>query len=166
MTVLTSVTDPQSLTLTVTARFAAPPERVWTVFSDPRRLERWWGPPTWPATFVDHDFTPGGRASYYMTGPDGEKAHGWWRFLAIDEPRNLEFEDGFSDDSGIPDPDMRTAHARVTFEAEADGTLLTIVSGFASAEDLQQVLGMGMEEGMKQALGQIDDILAGPAATH
>ena len=81
MTVLTSVTDPQALTLTVTARFTAPPERVWSVFSDPRRLERWWGPPTWPATFVDHDFVPGGRANYYMTGPDGEKAHGWWQFL-------------------------------------------------------------------------------------
>lgn len=160
MTVLTSVTDPQALTLTVTAQFAAPPERVWTVFSDPRRLERWWGPPTWPSTFVDHDFVPGGRANYYMTGPDGEKAHGWWQFVSIEEPRSLEFEDGFSDDSGTPDLGMPVAHGRVSLEPADGGTRLTIVSRFASAEALEKVLGMGMEEGMKQALGQIDALLA------
>ncbi len=161
MTVLTSVTDPQALTLTVTARFAAPPERVWTVFSDPRRLERWWGPPTWPATFVDHDFRPGGRARYYMTGPGGEKAHGWWRFVSIDEPSALEFEDGFSDDTGTPDPDMPTVHARVSLQRDDEGTLLTLVSRFPSAQALEQLVGMGMEEGMKQALGQVDAILTG-----
>ena len=160
MTVLTSVTDPQALTLTVTAQFAAPPERVWTVLSDPRRLERWWGPPTWPATFVEHDFVPGGRASYYMTGPDGEKAHGWWHFIAIDAPRSLEFEDGFSDDSGTPDLTMPVAHGLISLEPADDGTLLTVVSRFASTEALEKVLGMGMEEGMKQALGQIDALVA------
>ena len=160
MTVLTSVTDPQALTLTVTAQFTAPPERVWTVLADPRRLERWWGPPTWPATFVEHDFVPGGRASYYMTGPDGEKAHGWWQFIAIDEPRSLEFEDGFSDDSGTPDLSMPVAHGLISLEPADGGTRLTIVARLASAEALEKVLGMGMEEGMKQALGQIDDLLA------
>lgn len=160
MTVLTSVTDPTALTLTVTAQYAAPPARVWTVFSDPRRLERWWGPPTWPATFVDHDFRPGGRATYYMTGPDGEKAWGWWRFVSLEEPRALTFDDGFADDSGTPNLEMPTAHASVALEPVDGGTLLTIVSRFDSAEDLQKVLDMGMEPGMKQALGQIDDLLA------
>ena len=161
MTVLTSVTDAQALTLTVTAQLAAPPAVVWTVFSDPRRLERWWGPPTWPATFVDHDFVPGGRATYYMTGPDGEKAWGWWRFVTLDEPRALTFDDGFADDSGTPDLDMPTAHAQVSLDQVEDGTLLTVVSRFDSPEALQQVLAMGMEPGMNQALGQVDEILAG-----
>ncbi len=159
MTVLTSVTDPQALTLTVTAQFAAAPERVWTVLSDPRRLERWWGPPTWPATFVEHDFVPGGRASYYMTGPDGERAHGWWQFIAIDEPRSLEFEDGFSDGSGTPDLSMPVTHGLISLEPADGGTRLTIVSRFRSTQALEQVLAMGMEEGMKQALGQVDGLL-------
>jgi len=53
--------DLDALTLTITADFAAPVERVWDVYADPRQLERVWGPPGYPATFVDHDLVPGGR---------------------------------------------------------------------------------------------------------
>jgi len=104
VTVISTTPDTSTLTLTLTivADLAAPPERAWQVWVDPRQLERWWGPPTWPATFVQHDVVVDGRSSYYMTGPDGEKAHGWWRFLSVDEPRSLEFEDGFADDAGTP----------------------------------------------------------------
>ena len=47
--------------MTVTAEFAAPVERVWALYADPRRLERHWGPPGWPATFVQHELVPGAR---------------------------------------------------------------------------------------------------------
>ncbi|WP_367618868.1 SRPBCC domain-containing protein [Brevibacterium sp.] len=53
------------------AEFAAPPERVWEVYADPRQLEKVWGPPTYPATVVDHSLVPGGRVTYYMTSPEG-----------------------------------------------------------------------------------------------
>ena len=72
MTVLAVDRDPVALTLTIVSEFDAPAARVWQVWADPRQLERWWGPPTYPATVVDHDLTPGGRVTYYMTGPDGE----------------------------------------------------------------------------------------------
>ena len=41
--------DPQTLTMTVTAQFAVPVGRVWAAYADPRLLERFWGPPEWPA---------------------------------------------------------------------------------------------------------------------
>ena len=47
--------------LIMTAQFAAPVERIWQLYADPRQLEKVWGPPTHPATFVDHDLTPGGH---------------------------------------------------------------------------------------------------------
>ena len=53
--------DLDALTLTITADFAASPERVWEVYADPRQLERVWGPPGYPATFVDHDLAWLGR---------------------------------------------------------------------------------------------------------
>ena len=49
----------------------APPERVWDLWADPRKLERWWGPPFWPATFTAHDLAPGSHVEYHMTGPTG-----------------------------------------------------------------------------------------------
>ena len=79
MSAITFVNEPELLTLTATVELDAAVEDVWQLWANPRLLERWWGPPTYPATFVDHDLTPGGRISYYMTGPDGEEPHGWWR---------------------------------------------------------------------------------------
>jgi len=55
--------DLDALTLTINAEFAAPVDRVWEVYADPRQLERVWGPPGFPATFVDHELAPGGRVS-------------------------------------------------------------------------------------------------------
>ncbi|MGI3199016.1 SRPBCC family protein [Streptomyces sp. GLT-R25] len=61
MTVIDVQKNPEALALTITARFDALPARVWQVWEDPRQLERWWGPPTYPATVVDHDLSPGRR---------------------------------------------------------------------------------------------------------
>ncbi len=159
MTVVSTDKDPQALRFTIVTEFAAAPERVWQVWEDPRQLERWWGPPTWPATFVDHDFRVGGRSSYYMTGPDGEKAHGWWEFTGISAPRELQFDDGFADDTGSPADTMPTTHAHVLFEAIDAGTRMTITARFDTIEALEQLVGMGMLEGMTLALGQIEEIL-------
>lgn len=157
--------DEQALTLTFVAEFAASVEQVWQVWEDPRRLERWWGPPGWPAAFDQHELRVGGRSRYRMTGPDGETARGWWTVTAVDAPRRLEFDDGFADEHGEPDASMGTTHAVVTIEAVGDRTRMTTVSTFESADQLEQMLAMGMEEGMRQAMGQIDEILAGALPT-
>lgn len=160
MTVVESVKDVEDLTLTITAEFAAPVERVWRIWADPRQLERWWGPPTWPATFEEHEATVGARSSYVMTGPDGEKARGYWRVTRVEEPTRFEFDDGFADDDGNPVDSLGITHAVVTL-AEVDGrTRMIVRSTFESLEQLEQMVQMGMEEGMTQAMGQIDALLA------
>lgn len=160
MPVVSTSKDMSALTLTLVAEFAAPPERVWQLWADPRQAERWWGPPACPATFEEHDFRVGGDVRYFMTLPDGGKARGWWRFTAIDEPRSLEFEDGFSDESGAPNPDMPTMRIRTDITPTAGGTRMTITSHFNSAEDFELLGGMGMVEGVTEAVGQIDALLA------
>ena len=67
MTVTAVRKDPQALSMTIDAEFDAPAERVWELWADPRQLERWWGPPTYPATFTTHDFRPGGRPFFEIT---------------------------------------------------------------------------------------------------
>ena len=96
---VTDVThDLETRALTITAEFAAPVDRIWGIYADPRQLEQVFGPPTYPATFVAHDLTPGGRAHYFMTSPEGEKHYGWWRITEVDEPHRFAFEDGFAVD--------------------------------------------------------------------
>jgi uncharacterized protein YndB with AHSA1/START domain len=165
MTVLGVDRDPAALTLTIVSAFDAPAERVWQVWADPRQLERWWGPPSYPATVVDHDLTAGGRVTYYMTGPDGDKHHGWWRILAVDPPRSLAFEDGFADEDGRPDEELPTTSVQVRLTTARDGTTtMAITTRFATTADMEALIAMGHEEGVTLAVGQIDAILATSAA--
>ena len=161
MTVTAVRKDPQTLTMTLQAEFDASPERVWQLWADPRQLERWWGPPTYPATFTKHHLAPGGRAEYHMTGPQGDQHRGYWEVLEADAPHRLVFRDGFAHADGTPNADMPVFTARVRMEEVGHGrTRMAIESVFPSAEALEQVLAMGMEEGLRLAVGQIDAILA------
>jgi uncharacterized protein YndB with AHSA1/START domain len=161
MTVTAVRKDTNALTLTLDAEFDAPPERVWQLWSDPRQLERWWGPPTYPATFTSHDFRTGGRVEYHMTGPEGDQPHGFWEITEADTPHRLAFRDGFANADGTPNTDMPLNDVEVTIEAIGGGrTRMSILSRFPDVAAMEQLLGMGMEEGLKEAVGQIDDILA------
>ncbi|MGX6509112.1 SRPBCC family protein [Rhodococcus sp. SJ-2] len=152
--------DLDNLTLTITADFAAPVERVWQIYADPRQLEKIWGPPGYPATVVDHDLRPGGRTTYYMTGPEGEKYAGYWQVMTVDRPRSFSFADGFADEDFNPTPDLPVSENQYTFVEHEGGTRATYVSTFESADALQKVLDMGVVEGATSAIGQIDDLLA------
>jgi uncharacterized protein YndB with AHSA1/START domain len=161
MTVTDVRTDPDRLTLTLTTHLDATAERAWQLWSDPRQLERWWGPPTHPATVVEHSLLPGATVAYFMTGPEGENYPGWWRVLEVEAPRRLVLEDGFSDDTGAPADGMPITGMTVTIEdAASGGVLMTISSQFPTLEALEQLVAMGMQEGLTLAVGQIDAILA------
>lgn len=160
MTVTSVNPDLDNLTLTLTADFAAPVDRVWQLWADPRQLERWWGPPTYPATVETHDLTPGGDVTYFMTGPDGDKPRGWWRVTDVEPPTSLEFTDGFANPDGTPNAELPTMTVQVRLSEHGGGTRMVMRSAFDSREQMEQLLGMGMEEGLRQAVGQIDAILA------
>lgn len=164
MTVTAVHKDLDACTLTVSAEFDHPVERVWQLWADPRQLERWWGPPTYPATFVAHDLRPGGAVSYFMTGPEGDRHHGWWTITAVDAPHRLELDDGFADQEGNPNPELPVTQMRVDIAADGDATQMVITSTYPSTEAMEQVLAMGMVEGITAALGQIEAILADVAA--
>jgi uncharacterized protein YndB with AHSA1/START domain len=154
--------DLDARTLTIVADFASPPKRIWEVYADPRQLERIWGPPTHPATFVDHDLAPGGRMNYYMTSPEGEKYYGYWEVDTVDEPHGFTFDDGFAlDEAFTKNPHLPVGRNVFSFTEHDGGTRATFVSTYATAEALQKVLDMGVVEGASSAINQIDDLVAG-----
>ncbi len=159
MPVIDITSDPESLTMNIAAEFDAPLERVWSVFTDPRQLERFWGPPGWPATFTAFDFTPGGLAQYAMTGPRGETSRGRWEFLRIDPPQSFEVLDGFADEHGELSGDMPVMRMVFSFAADGARTRFSGVTHFASAEALEQAVAMGMVEGTRTAMSQLDVVL-------
>ena len=161
MTVTAVRKDPQRLTLIVEAEFDASVERVWQLWADPRKLERWWGPPTYPATFTKHDLAPGSRIEYHMTGRAGDQPHGYWDVLEVEPPHRILLRGGCANADGTPNTDMPISTIRVGIEEVAQGrTRMSIESVFPSIEAMEQVLAMGTEEGQSQAVSQIDAILA------
>ena len=152
--------DQDALTYTFVMQFDASVERVWQVWEDPRQLERWWGPPTWPATFDQHELSVGSESKYYMTGPDGDTAPGWWVIDLVEPHTRIEFTDGFSDRDRNHDDSLPRTHTVVTLDDLGGATRMTIVSRFGSFDQMKQLTEMGMLEGMTLALGQIEGILA------
>ena len=159
MTVTAVRKDADKLTLTLDAEFDASPERVWQLWADPRQLERWWGPPAYPATFEKHDLTPGGEAAYFMTGPEGERSHGWWRVTAVDPPRSLEFTDGWADGDGTPKAGLPTTAVQVRLSEQDARTRMELRFVLESSEHWEQLERRGAFDVFPQSVGQMDAVL-------
>ena len=158
MTVTAVRKAPQRLTLTVEAEFDASVERIWQLWADPRQLERWWGPPTYPATFTKHDLAPGSRIEYHMTGPAGDQPHGYWDVREVEPPRRIVLRDCCDNSDGTPRP-INTIRVGIE-EVAQRRTRMSIEVEFPSTEAMEQALAMGTDEGLSQAASQIDAILA------
>jgi uncharacterized protein YndB with AHSA1/START domain len=159
MTIVSVDRDDDNLTLTLIADFDAPVDRVWELWSDPRKLERWLGPPTHPASIVKHDLTPGGEVRFFMTGPDGDRSWGTWQITAVDPPVSLELTDAFAAPDGTPVAAMPVSTITVRFSARGGGTRMALRVAFASREDMERWVSMGTVEGLRQAVAQMDALL-------
>lgn len=153
------VSNAEALTLTITADYPVPVTRLWDAYVDPRQLERFWGPKEWPATFTRHDMCVGGESHYYMTGPDGNQSRGMFRILSMEPYRFFEAEDVFADEHGNANTDMPSMRMRFSFESTDSGSRFVSVTWFTSLESMEQLVQMGMIEGTRSAMSQIDDVL-------
>jgi len=145
--------------MTFVTEFDAPVDRVWQVWADRQKLERWWGPPGYPVTISEFEFAPGGRVRYSMVGEeDGERLDGHLVFHSIDEPREIVYTDVFvPSEGGEAEPDNRMV---VTFEATEHGSRMTLVCTFDSDEAFEGAREFGAFEGFIACISQIDDLLS------
>lgn len=151
--------DAENLVLTVEAEFDAPLEKLWNAYTDPRQLERFWGPPGYPATFHQLDPVVGGHAFYTMTSPQGDVYGGTWDFTEVDPPNSFTVVDKFADASGNPIEDMPSGTMTMRFASTPSGSKYSCVSYFPSIAAMEQQLEMGVVEGMRAAMNQIDLVL-------
>jgi uncharacterized protein YndB with AHSA1/START domain len=99
-----------------------------------------------------------------MTGPEGDQPRAYWEVQEVDPPHSLTVRDGFANEDGSPNTDMPVNEFQVTIEEVGAGrTRMSIVTKFPSTTAMEQLIALGMEEGMTQAVGQIDAILADAA---
>lgn len=152
--------DDENATLTIERTFDAAQSRIWKSMTDAVILDQWWAPAPWKTETVHMDFTVGGYWHYAMKGPDGEKHFGRMDFLEIEPGRRYMAADVFADESGETDASLPRQTFETTLSEEAGWTRVVIVVTYASLEDLEKVLAMGMQEGLTMAQDQLEALLA------
>jgi uncharacterized protein YndB with AHSA1/START domain len=146
--------------------FDAPRELVFEAYSTAEHLKNWWGPKGWTLPFCEVDFRPGGTWLYCMKGPvgseDGEMMESWGKavYQEIIEPERIVYKDTFVDSDGSRVEGTPEMLITVEFVEEKGKTRLISKTLFESAEQLQQVLEMGMEQGFSETLDRLEAYLA------
>ncbi|WP_245244057.1 SRPBCC domain-containing protein [Tessaracoccus sp. MC1865] len=95
-----------------------------------------------------------------MTSPEGERFHGYWDIKEVNDGQSFRFLDGFAKEDFTPQENLPVGENTFRFESTEGGSRLVATTVYQSAEDLQTVLDMGMEEGATQAVNQIDELVA------
>jgi len=159
--------DLENKTLIIEREFDAPKNKVWKAYSEKEWFEKWWGPEGWETTAKEFDFRPGGRIFYGMKCVD-ENQTDWygkteWALMSIDTvdtPNSFTYRDYFADENGNVREDMPVLTITNEF-VEQDGKAKLVSRSVAeSAEQIEQLVQMGMIEGFTSQLNKLDQLLA------
>jgi uncharacterized protein YndB with AHSA1/START domain len=138
--------------------FDAPRELVFETWTKPEHLAHWWGPHGWSLTFCNLDLRPGGVWHYCFSSEAGQESWGRAVYREISPPKRLVWVDTFSDPEGnVTSQEMLMT---ATFEEQDGKTLMTLHTLFESPAHRDEIVGMGMIEGMNQTLDRLEELLA------
>ena len=146
-------------TLTVERSFNAPLELVWRAWTEADLLDQWWAPKPWKSETSHMDFKEGGYRLYAMVGPEEERHLGRTDYLSIHVHQQFSGDDSFCDAEGNINPEFPVAKFKNQFEAVSGKTSVIVTTQYASEEHLQQVIQMGMKEGLTMAFDSLDHVL-------
>ena len=150
----------EGLELVMERSFEAPKELVFSMFTEPDHIVRWWGPTDWETSVYKMDVKSGGIWHYCMRSPDGQESWGKSIYHEIDPPNKLVYTDIFSDEQENEVEGMPKMLITMVFSSE--GPKCTIISStkFDSKEELQKVIDMQAVEGMAQTYDRLEAYLA------
>ncbi|WP_341674778.1 SRPBCC domain-containing protein [Niveibacterium sp. SC-1] len=151
--------DEEKSTLTITREFAAKRQPVWDCHTKSELLDRWFAPKPLATKTKSMDFREGGHWHYAMIEPNGQEYWSRIDYQTIHPIDNYTLLDGFSDDTGALNPDLPRSRWKVTFSDLKAHTLVETIVSYKSPEALQQVIKMGMKEGLTSTLERLDELL-------
>jgi uncharacterized protein YndB with AHSA1/START domain len=152
--------DKEKNTITIKREFAAKRQLVWDCYTKSELLDQWFAPKPLTTKTKFMDFSEGGHWLYAMVDPDGQEYWGRMDYQTIQPIDNYISLDGFCDDTGALNPALPRAEWNVTFSDVATHTLVETVVSYTSPEALQQVVQMGLKEGLTSTLERLDELLS------
>ncbi|AHB41908.1 activator of Hsp90 ATPase 1 family protein [Candidatus Saccharibacteria bacterium RAAC3_TM7_1] len=141
--------------------------KVWKAYADKDWFEKWWGPEGWVTSVKEFNFIPGGRVHYGMKCVDenqgewfGQTSWGVMEIQTIDEGSSFSYVDYFSDEAGVLNTGMPVQTVRNEFTQEGNATRIVSRCIAESAEQIEELVKMGMIEGFSSQLNRLDALLA------
>lgn len=145
--------------LTVIREFDASIDLVWRAWTEADLLDQWWAPKPWRSRTKRMDFKAGGHRLYAMVGPQGEEHWGITVYRQIVPQDSFSGEDAFCNEEGIVNESLPVATFKNRFSGDVEKTTITVTTEYASEEQLEQVIKMGMKEGLSMAFENLDQLL-------
>jgi uncharacterized protein YndB with AHSA1/START domain len=152
--------DKKNKKITIQREFAAPLSTVWRAWTESKILDKWWAPKPWKAQTKSQDFHVDGRWLYSMNGPEGEEHFATADYKEISLEKSFSVKDAFSDANGKIDTSMPQTTWNVDFKGENGSTIVNIVITIDKAEEFDQFIKTGFQEGMTQGMENLDELIA------
>lgn len=144
-----------------------PIEKVWKAYADKDWFEKWWGPEGWETTTKDFNFVAGGRVHYGMKCVDekqgewfGQVSWGLMDIQSVDEGSSFTYVDYFSDEDANLNQELPALTVTNEFVEENGKTRIVSTSFADSAEQIEELIKMGMIEGFSSQLEKLDALVA------
>lgn len=161
--------DLKNKTLSIEYVVNAPLQKVWRAYTEREWFEKWWGPEGWETTVKEFNFTPGGRIHYGMKCVDknqgewyGQESWGLMKVEEVNELRSFLVTDVFCSAEGIVDESMPRQKFGVELVDEGNKTRLISRSITETAQQLEELIKMGMIEGFSSQLNKLDKLVKSP----
>jgi uncharacterized protein YndB with AHSA1/START domain len=153
------IADKEKNTLTIRREFAADRKLVWDAYTKSEILNQWFAPKPFTTKTKSMSFREGGYWLYAMIDPAGPEYWGrmdYEKIRPIDQYSGL---DAFSDENGNINTELPRAHWLVSFSDLGENTLVETVVTYNSLNDLEQVINMGMKDGLTSTMEKLDELL-------
>ena len=155
------ITLPSDTEMVITRAFDAPAELIFTAWTTPDLVQRWWGYEGDDWLVCEIDLRVGGTWRWVTRHGDFEVAfHGEYREIA--RPHRLVSTEVFE---GAPDASDRDAGTlnTLTLDETAGVTTLTTLVQCKNREQRDAIIASGMEGGMQVSMNRLEDLVRGMA---
>jgi uncharacterized protein YndB with AHSA1/START domain len=139
----------------VTRHFAAPPEAVYRAHTEPKLIQKWLlGPDGWTMPVCMNEAKPGGKIRYEWSNGKGGGFYLTGEYLQLVPFSKLVHVERMHMPNATPD-----SHVETRFEADGEGTLMTLRMTLPDAQTRAAMISSGMEYGMEASYVRLETII-------
>lgn len=142
--------------IVMTRTFAAPRDVVWTAFTDPKHVSKWYGGHGFSSPVCEMDVRPGGLWRHTMRTPDGSEFPMEFVFLEVVRPQKLVWTSSKPED--VRRRGLHVVTHTVTFEDAGAQTQWKLVARFDSIALRDQAVANGFARVVTQGSEKLDGI--------